>query len=62
MKKVLSGMMVLVFLLQPMSFKAQENLTKKETNVNIFVQEPMNVLFQQEAAKDATCEINVDLH
>lgn len=56
LKKVLSGMLVLAFLLQPMSFQAQEDLTKEATNVNILVQEPMNALFQQEEGKDATVE------
>lgn len=56
LKNVLSGMLVLSFLLQPMSFQAQEDLTKKATNVNILVQEPMNALFQQEEGKDATVE------
>lgn len=54
--QMLSVMLVFVFLLQPMCFQAQEDLTKKATNVNILVQEPMNALFQQEEGKDATVE------
>lgn len=56
LKKVISGMLVLAFLSQPMSFQAQESLTKKATNVNILLQEPMNELFKQEAGQDAIVE------
>lgn len=57
MKKVLSGLMVMALLLQPISIQAQENLIHKVSNVNILAQEPMNELFQQGVAdEDVTVE------
>ena len=56
--KVLSGMIALALLLQPMNFQAKESLTKKASNVNILVQEPMNELFQQNAATDEDATID----
>ena len=56
LKRVLSGLMVLTLLFQPISFQAKENLMEKVSNVNILIQEPMNALFQPDEMEDATVE------